>query len=251
MSEVSGLAAGAWGTLIGAALTSSGFILKRKLEQLSTLKLVLFQLLEIHHSTHRATNFNMQEYIETYRNAVIEVFPDEDMNNFDKNIAPNITSLLRPIFSSMLQGNTESLLKSYDTAIEQLASITPFLAYKMSGNSKVKEILASIDNYFDNIPNLIGIDTAAAESPTISFVTTHIKGVVAKEILLDIEADISSIALSCGPVTFWRFCKWKDQRNNNGNNFKLEMKEKIVVLLSETKKHMQQKLAESQQVQQA
>lgn len=124
---------------------------RNKREQRAKLNYLLFNLLELYHFFSRN---NFAEPIKMYISKLEERF-----GNIPAEEKPQVESFLISLIKERVQelndDEIDQLSEHYENAVKEVAQINPFLAYRLSGQSKKLDNLDAVHDYFDSFQDLI------------------------------------------------------------------------------------------------
>jgi hypothetical protein len=125
------------GLVIGALFTSIAFIYKKRLENISILKRSLYQLLILYRSVNASMLIKPSELSKLVIDVLYELFPESKEGNDLDGAEDLYTELLSPIFN--LATTDQNLVPMYLEAVACISPIDPVLAFRLSGNAKLKD----------------------------------------------------------------------------------------------------------------
>ncbi len=125
---------------------------RHKREQKSKLNHLLFHLLELHHFVVRN---DFTSFIEIYMSQIetrFGVLSQEERNQIKHTAIPVIKEKINSFRDT---DEIKRLSEHYELAVKEIASINPFLAYRLAGQSQKLNNFNLMNDYFDSVKHLL------------------------------------------------------------------------------------------------
>jgi hypothetical protein len=147
--------------LLGWGLSQFGKLWADKKNDKKKLKKLLFNLLELRWLLKREFDFNkdITHYIERLKSKLTDIFGEEATQGIEE--ATQGIELAKPILTEIIKdkmvdtNRIKEIESNIDFTIIELAEIYPVFAYELSGQFKIKERLASVEHYFNQVAELL------------------------------------------------------------------------------------------------
>lgn len=142
---------------------------KNKREQKAKLNYLLFNLLELYHFFSRN---NITEPIKMYISKLEEklgAIPDHERPQVEAFLIATIKERVEEINDDEI----DQLSEHYEKAVKEVAQINPFLAYRLSGQSKKLENLDAFHDYLDSFQEML---TTNSDRQILEAIRTEFSG---------------------------------------------------------------------------
>ena len=196
---------GLLGISLGSFLAGIGYYLTSRRMRLHSKRNVLFHLLEIRHQI-KTSYFNPQEITDEYFNHCAEHFKKVGLAT-DEKVPVEISELIKGHIQSLINAfrpNIDSgFLQSFEESLKLLCIDDPVLAYKLRGREKLVEVLDAQENYIDNFNCMKLLKDSSVLEDVISKQLNKANDSATKELIEDIDKDISLISRKCGIASWW------------------------------------------------
>jgi hypothetical protein len=128
---------------------------RHKREQKAKLNHLLFNLLELYFFFSK-NNFagHIKLYLSKMEEKLGQIPPNEKLQ-----VEAYILGIVKQRFDEISGDEIDKLSENYESAVNEVAQINPFLAYRLSGQSKKMENLDAFHNYLDSFHELITNNT--------------------------------------------------------------------------------------------
>ena len=124
---------------------------RHKREQKAKLNFLLFNLLELYFFFNRNNySAHIKIYLSKMEEKLGQIPPQEKPQ-----IESFILNLVKERFDDLSGDEIDNLSDNYENAVKEVAQINPFLAYRLSGQSKRMSNLDAIHDYFDSFKELM------------------------------------------------------------------------------------------------
>jgi len=216
--------------LLGWGLSQFGKFWTDKKNDQKKLKKLLFNLLELRWLLKRELDLNkdISENIERLKIKLTATFGQE---------AAQGAELAKPLLTEVLHNNLvdperiKEIESNIDFTINELAEIYPVFAYELSGQYKIKERIESVENYFNEVEDLL--------SQMPKEFTEWVQPKITDDLLKEIDRYIIEIAEKIGRKTKSKAAeKLKLKAEDNSN----EMDDFIDEYIEKIKNYGQQNL---------
>lgn len=200
------------GITLAALLSAVGFFWRNRIEIKKSTRKVLYYLLEIRYAIHTSLLDPEQTYIEyikdmssTFETRKIKI-DTEELSNL---VGPVIKQHLRNINDTIRTNIDEKILAPYESALLELATINPVLAYQLKGKERIQELLSHNKNYISHLntellPNLFSGFEHGKQALANIGQSRHDQN--AKELATELDKDILMVSKNCGIIDYLR-CK--------------------------------------------
>lgn len=125
---------------------------KHKRDQKAKLNHLLFHLLELHYFVKR---HDFTDFVKLYLQMAEQRFgklSEEDLKQVEQIIIPIFKEKINALSDST---EVKRLSKHYEAAVKEIASINPFLAYRLAGQSERLNTLKAMDDYVNSVRHLM------------------------------------------------------------------------------------------------
>jgi len=207
-SKVIAALIGLLGISLGALLGGVGYYLKSRSERLQTKKLVLFHLLEIRHLL-KSSYANPKEITAEYLKCCKSCFLKLGLND-DEDVPKELNELIESHMTNLLKVLSPEIsiefINAFENSLQSLCKDDPVLAFQLRGKEKLTEVLTTQDNYIKNFSNLKFLGTSQQENEFVEKQLDNMNNKATKELIRDIDKDISLVSRHCGFFT-WYNCR--------------------------------------------
>ncbi|WFC62630.1 hypothetical protein EWH21_13180 [Pseudomonas sp. REST10] len=198
------------GITLAALLSSIGFYWRNRIEIKKSTRKVLYYLLEIRYAIHTSLinpDHTYSKYIQDISVEMKKRDMDLDIDELNKLMAPVIMKHLTDINSTVKTDIDEKVLAPYETALLELATINPVLAYQLKGKEKLQELLNHNKNYISHLnseilPNLLSNFEHGKQALAELGISRHEKSI--KELTAELDGEILKVSISCSLVDYLR-----------------------------------------------
>lgn len=198
---------GLTGVSLGALLGGIGYFLKSRTERMKNKRVVLFYLLEFRHQV-VISDIKPKDFVEEYLDICNSYFKkiglicdDAIPDDLRKSIETFITNLLNSR-SPKIDGE---FVGSYESALKNLCSTDPILAYKLRGMESFYQVIDSKERYITELGESIENSTAFQLKTFLNREVRNESDSAIEELIKNIEKDILKVSYSCGFFT-WFLC---------------------------------------------
>ena len=227
------------GLVVGAAIAAAGFLYRKRLENLSRINEALFQLLELYGAIQMAVPVSIDQDMEWYLEVAQEVFPDEPFTQNKDLIKAEIIPIILEASKKITPAGETHLLEEYKNAIAKIAPIAPVLAYRLSINQILKSSLSRVDQYNENVKELLADKISKEDHEYLDFALNTIRNRISKDVSSRLRKDIVMLSIRCGFFSF--FSIFKNLYMTKSQTREEFMKSEYRWILLETKRNLQAK----------
>lgn len=189
------------GVLIGGALTSMGFIYKRRVENHAILNRSLYQLLNLYRSMKSAA-IRPSAAAKILVEVLYEIFPESKGDPSMAGVEEIYGEMLTEIFKKTSEPEEEGLLKMYLDAVESLSAVDPVLAYRLSANAGLKRYLMAADEETANLRRMAAAELSEEDMKHIKACHDEAAELASKEALHELKIDLLLLSIRCGVFQF-------------------------------------------------
>ncbi len=191
--------------VIAAIVSGIAYQLRRNDERTKILNNSLFVLLEVWHLLRISTAIQSQSFASAYVAKVRGLFPNVQITAQDEFFAQAI-ALLHQHVIDVFESQSQHIRAAFRASIQQLASVEPLLAFRLSGNENLK---SSIDGVCLEISKLMRDMVSRAQEDlgnarVLGILDGHARGYLYRDAVADLERSLRSIALRVGPTMYLR-----------------------------------------------
>ncbi len=190
------------GLLIGAAIAAAGFLFKRRADNLSKIHEALFQLLELYAAIRMSFPVDIEQNLEWYFEVAHEVFPDAEIEKHKLELKEVFLPTILEASKKITKPDEGYLIDEYRSAISRISSIAPVLAFRLSSNRSIKNLFSQIDQYNNNVMELINDEISKEDNEQINFMTRAMKKRVYNDAAKTLKKDIVILSMRCGFLSF-------------------------------------------------
>lgn len=188
------------GIVFGWTLNQFGQWFRTKQEDKKSLKIVLYNLLEIYHIFTRS---DLDKYIQKFTNVINSKIPVENQTEQIKMIIQSIYSVIMVnYFKPELLKEFKEVEKNYQISIKTLATIDPLSAYYLSGRVNILETFDKMEVMVENIKEQFSNEHGQIEHGA-NQVLNIIKPDLINDTLIELEKDIKKIAWKINPYVWY------------------------------------------------
>jgi hypothetical protein len=201
-----------WTGLIGIALAallaSVGYVYQLRLERKKSARGVLYLLLEIRASAlaavfdpAQAADAYVQHCISRCRLRGIKM----ERSQFPSAILDMVTAHFDRGSAVARSKLEDGLLRDYEAALLQLATIRPVLAYRLLGRDKLERLVGLTRSYAQDLTQLAGVELKEPwAKETVTTLVSEVQRQTFETITTTLDDDVLEVARSCGYLEYWR-----------------------------------------------
>jgi len=189
------------GALIGGALTSMGFMYKRRVENHVILNRSLYQLLNLYRSI-RSAAIRPSAAAKIIVEALHEIFPESKGDPSMAGVEELYGEMLTELFKKTSGPEDEGLLQMYLGAVENLSAVDPVLAYRLSANAGLKRYLVAADEETANLRRMAAAELSEEDMKYIKACHEEAAELASKESLHELKIDLLLLSIRCGVFQF-------------------------------------------------
>lgn len=167
-------------------------------------KRILYNLLE--------TNFifnqlNTTELVNLFSERVLLRIPKQEQTDATKLYLNELyPRLIKNFVQENVAKNLKDIEEKYCSAVEDLATIDPIIAYKLNGKTKIIETFSLLQDYYEGVKKQFPNDTEEIQS-AIDLATETIESEITNDAIKDLEIEIKDIAFSIDIKTWFKVRK--------------------------------------------
>jgi hypothetical protein len=207
-SKVIAALIGLIGISLGALLGGVGYYLKSRSERLQAKKLVLFHLLEFRHLL-KSSYVDPKEITAEYLKYCTAIFLKLGVN-LDDDVPEELKKLIENHMASLVEAMSPKIspafIHSFENSLHSLCKDEPVLAFQLRGKEQLTEVLTIQENYIKNFTNSNLFGSYQKDNEVASKQLNDMNNRATKELIKDIDQDISLISRYCGIYT-WFNCR--------------------------------------------
>ena len=144
------------GALLGALISSTGYLLRRRTERKKVFNQSLFSLLEIWSQINKIVKVDPANFVEQLKGYISKKYPDVKFDEKDSASFVLIVKVFKNlIVEKELSKNNESFEQLFYETIKEISFYSPVLAYELNKEHSIKHILSIIDQYINSISAII------------------------------------------------------------------------------------------------
>lgn len=189
------------GALVGGLLTATGFIYKRRLDNISLLNKSLYQLLILYRSIN-SNNADSETPAKIMIEVINEVFPGSENDPSMKEAEQFYNGLAAELFASASTADEENLLPLYLDAVKNISAIDPVLAYRLSANAGLKLYLLAADKKAKEIREAAAADLSEKDMRFVNSCNKDASASLSNDVIRELRADLLILSLRCGIIPF-------------------------------------------------
>ena len=135
------------GILLGAVISSIGYLIKTRQENKKYINEVMFNLLEIWKIVNMSNVFTSNVFPKALLSRVKERFPKETISKEDEKFFQKLLPQALEMIDKESGFPEVNLYERYLLSIQKLSSVQPVLAYSLGQNNMMLKYLKGMDNY--------------------------------------------------------------------------------------------------------
>lgn len=205
----SGLVIAVAGASLAAFFAGLGYLLRQYNEQRRIARKALFNMLslwEVVFSLCNPPDEAVEAAFAEYRNAVSELLgPASEHVNWNH---PFLTELVQPLLIEMLSrlrpGVSDGLKANYMQSVEMLSERYPLLAFRLTNNHRLGDLISSIEEYETRTKALLCGGELAAPVDAIQSGQQLTRKYVSAELVESLQQDVLRVAWKAGTVQWLR-----------------------------------------------
>jgi hypothetical protein len=182
--------------LLGWLLSEFSSLFRSWRESRKRLKVVLFYLMELHHNF---GIFNFEGFYDVFIDNIRQKFKIVLNEQDEKTVREFITPIILGFIKRLLGDELSKIKSNYQSSVEELATISPFQAFYLSGKHRIFDIFDAIDALFIEAKNL-------PENDHKDEVMKNIKKYMESKTFADTEKELENairgVALRIGPLAY-------------------------------------------------
>lgn len=193
--------------LIAAIVSGIAYQLRRSDDRRRVLNGSLFILLEVWHLLKVTTIVEPKALTDAYFSAVRRRFPNLQVSTEEDDgvLAAAMTMLVRQLVAAF-ESQGQPIRAAFQTSIQQLATVDPLLAFRLSGNENLKSTIEVVATEVDKFlrAKVDGLQDVAVGQQALAVFSERTKGYLYQDAVNDLERSLRSIALRIGPIMYVR-----------------------------------------------
>ncbi|OGU65674.1 MAG: hypothetical protein A2279_04635 [Stygiobacter sp. RIFOXYA12_FULL_38_9] len=203
------------GALLGALISSTGYLLRRRTERKKVFNQSLFSLLEIWSQINKIVKVDPANFVEQLKGYISKKYPDVKFDEKDSASFVLIVKVFKNlIVEKELSKNNESFEQLFYETIKEISFYSPVLAYELNKEHSIKHILSIIDQYINSISAIIDSTQLADLNNKKQLITDKLQEKIMKETLLSLENDLKKVALKGSIRNYYKVKKLLKEKKN-------------------------------------
>ncbi len=200
-------------TAIGWGLNQIGQWIRVRSEDKKILKHALYYLLEVHNVLLR-TDFDA--FLKKMKNKMLLIIPSEEFTpQVDAFLTTTLSAFAKNLILENMLNDLKKLETGYESAIHNLATVDPFIAYRLGGKTSTYEKLEQLPGQLSKLAEPFPNDKENFDAG-IKQVVDILRPDLTNESVEALEDDIIDIAWKINPVIWWKMKgRLKKYRQNN------------------------------------
>ena len=203
------------GALLGALISSTGYLLRRRTERKKVFNQSLFSLLEIWSQINKIVKVDPANFVEQLKGYISKKYPDVKFDEKDSASFVLIVKVFKNlIVEKELSKINESFEQLFYETIKEISFYSPVLAYELNKEHSIKHILSIIDQYINSISAIIDSTQLADLNNKKQLITDKLQEKIMKETLLSLENDLKKVALKGSIRNYYKVKKLLKEKKN-------------------------------------
>lgn len=203
------------GALLGALISSTGYLLRRRTEKKKVFNQSLFSLLEIWSQINKIVKVDPANFVEQLKGYISKKYPDVKFDEKDSVSFVLIVKVFKNlIVEKELSKNNESFEQLFYETIKEISFYSPVLAYELNKEHSIKHILSIIDQYINSISAIIDSNQLTDLNNKKQLITDKLQEKIMKETLLSLENDLKKVAWKGSIRNYYKVKKLLKEKKN-------------------------------------
>lgn len=218
------------GALLGGVISFAGYLFRLRVDRKRVLNKALFDLLNIWFVIQRVVEFDVDYYVQKYKDFIHKQSPEAELPKPIADIfGQALTSRVNEIKKETKQGD-RTLQEIYIDSVNAISCYSPVLAFNINKKVSLDDIDSIVDDYFKDITPTFQNLVTEDDLNQISSISSTIKQESNLVILKYLEDDLKYLALRCGLRTRIRVRKKiaRSKKSKYKDKFFNEFMEKIM-----------------------
>lgn len=189
-----------FGTFVAAALASTGYLYRMRVEQKKSFRKVLYFLLEIRNSV-LVKLFDPEAAAEQYFRHMegrLKIHGTCTAFEIPEEVRQMIVDHFRNIVAAQCTDIETRLLAPFEEALLEMAAINPTLAYRLYGRENVMTLIDHTRRYESEVLRALNQNVPGVIGQTMRETSAKVKNSALNELSVFLDNDIRLLARACG-----------------------------------------------------
>jgi hypothetical protein len=189
------------GAILGGALSTIGFYFKLRLEVRAKVNEALFQLLDVWSLIGMSKFVQSDDFFKKFINQIKTTFPKENIGVTEEASIREGMTVALPLLIGSKNSEQSHYIDKYTNAVNNLASIYPVLAFRLSKNQMLIKFLSRFDDL-------------TKEMETTDFddmVINQVKSLTYDDAFIELEKDLKGLSKKSGIINQLSASKFIDR----------------------------------------
>ena len=192
------------GTLLGALISSIGYLYNRRSEKKKVLNKALFSLLELWWQLNKVSNINLLNVIEIAKERLQKEKPNLTIGELPVELINKLSRLLKNYYiQNDYNLKSDTLENVFQQTLTEICNYSPILAFDLNKNHSLKNVLTKFDDYMKLVIDEFQIESPEDISKLNKTITDQLVDTLMIDTLKTLEKDIKKLAFKCGIYKYY------------------------------------------------